>query len=89
MYDMQIDRHEGRGRVLTAEFEKFYLVSAYTPNSGEGLKGLHYRLNEWDVDFPRYLQALQQRKPVILGGDLNVCRHEMDRFKPKIKEPIP
>ena len=55
---MQIERHEGRGRVLTAEFEKFYLVSAYTPNSGEGLRGLNYRLNEWDVDFPRYLQAL-------------------------------
>ena len=82
MFDMQIERHEGKGRILTAKFETFYLVSVYVPNSSfqnkyganspEGIKNIHYRLNEWDFDFYLYLKALDKNKPIVLGGDLNV-----------------
>jgi exodeoxyribonuclease III len=88
-YDFDIQKHAQEGRVVTAEFEKFFLVSVYVPNSGvDGLNRLKYRINEWDVDFMRYLKDLEVKsnKPVIVCGDLNVAHQEIDIFGPKGKE---
>ncbi|KAG7671027.1 hypothetical protein KSW81_004454 [Nannochloris sp. 'desiccata'] len=76
--------HDGEGRVLTAEFEKMFVVNVYVPNSGEGLKRLDYRVKEWDVKFSEYLKELECRgKPVILTGDLNCAAQEIDIHSPK------
>jgi len=77
------DEHDKEGRVLTAEYDKFYLVSSYVPNSGRGLVNLDYRVNVWDVDFLAYLKALEQKKPVVWCGDLNVAHLEIDLKNPK------
>ena len=75
---------DGEGRVLTAEFEKMFLVNVYVPNSGEGLKRLDYRVNQWDVKFSEYLKSLEARgKPVVLTGDLNCAAQEIDIHSPK------
>jgi len=76
-------KHDGEGRSITAEFEKFYLVTTYVPNSGRGLVKLEYRTKEWDVDFRNYLLKLSEKKPVILCGDLNVAHTEIDLKNPK------
>lgn len=81
-YDMGIEEHDQEGRVITAEFEKFFLVTVYTPNSGEGMKRLDYR-STWDVAFKDHIVALDQKKPVIVCGDLNVALTEMDIARPK------
>jgi exodeoxyribonuclease III len=81
-YGLGIDEHDQEGRVITAEFPDFYLVTVYTPNSGEGLRRLEYR-QEWDVVFKAHVQALEERKPVIICGDLNVAHTEMDLARPK------
>ena len=80
LYDIQISKHDEEGRVLTAEYEYFYLVTTYVVNSGADLQRLEYRTKEWDKDFARYLKALEKRKPVILSGDLNVAHQEIDIF---------
>jgi exodeoxyribonuclease-3 len=67
-----IKEHDTEGRCITAEFDKFYLVATYIPNSGQGLKRLSYRM-KWDEDFLAYLKKLEKTKPVIWCGDLNVC----------------
>ena len=72
--------HEGR--VITLEMEKFFLVTVYTPNSQDGLKRLDYRMT-WDDDFRAYLQKLDQSKPVLVCGDLNVAHKEIDLKNPK------
>lgn len=77
-----IDKHDHEGRVLTLEFEKFYLVNCYTPNSQNELKRLDYRM-EWENDFRNYLTQLDRIKPVILCGDLNVAHKEIDLKNPK------
>ena len=79
-----IDRkeHDQEGRVLTAEYDKFILVNAYVPNSQRELTRLAYR-QQWDVDFLAYLRRLEQRKPVIFCGDLNVAHTEIDLANPK------
>lgn len=71
-------KHDTEGRVVTAEFEKFYLVTTYVPNSGRGLVKLDYRTKEWDVAFRNYLVQLGESKPVILCGDLNVAHTSID-----------
>ena len=73
--DIGIDEHDGEGRTITMEFEKFNLVAVYVPNAGEGLKWLEYWTKQWDPDFLKYLKDLEKRtgKPVILTGDLNVA----------------
>lgn len=81
-YDMGIDLHDQEGRVITAEFENFILVTVYTPNSGEGMKRLEYRA-EWDMAFRDHILALEQIKPVIICGDLNVAHRELDIARPK------
>jgi AP endonuclease-1 len=82
-YGIGIDKHDNEGRVITAEFEKFYFVTAYVPNSGDKLQRLGYRVKEWDPDFRSYLQTLDKDKPVILCGDLNVAHNEIDIANPK------
>ena len=77
-----IDRHDHEGRVITAEFDGFYLVCCYTPNAQEGLARIDYRM-EWEDDFRDYLMELDRVKPVILCGDLNVAHEEIDLKNPK------
>lgn len=72
-----IKEHDTEGRVVTLEFDDFYLVNCYTPNSQRGLARLDYRM-EWEDDFRQYLLSLEEKKPVILCGDLNVAHEEID-----------
>lgn len=81
-YGIGIEKHDTEGRVITAEFEKFYVVTCYTPNAQDGLKRLDYRM-EWEDDFREYLKGLEKNKPVILCGDLNVAHNEIDLKNPK------
>lgn len=81
-YGLGIEKHDHEGRVITLEFERFYLVTVYTPNSQEELKRLGYRM-EWEDDFRIYLKKLEENKPVILCGDLNVAHKEIDLKNPK------
>lgn len=71
------------GRVITLEFNKFYLVHVYTPNSGMALARLDYRVNKWDKMFKKYLTELQETKPIIVCGDLNVANEDIDIHDPK------
>lgn len=89
-YDLGISKHDGEGRVITAEFKEFILVATYVPNSGDGLKRLKYRVNEWDQDFQKYLTKLKEekKKPLILTGDLNVAHHDIDVHDPKGKDKV-
>ena len=78
-YGMDMEEHDTEGRVITLEYPAYYVVTVYTPNSGDGLKRLDYRM-EWEDAFLAYLDALN--KPVILCGDLNVAHHEIDLKNP-------
>ena len=82
IYDMNIKKHDSEGRVIALEFEKYYLVTVYTPNAKRDLLRLDYRANEWDVDFLKFLQTLENKKPVIFCGDLNVAHEEIDLKNP-------
>ncbi|XP_055954604.1 exodeoxyribonuclease [Patella vulgata] len=82
-YGIDVSKHDNEGRVITAEFEKYYVVTAYVPNSGRGLPRLNYRTKEWDVDFIKYLKDLDAKKPVIMCGDLNVAHLDIDLKNPK------
>ena len=77
-----IDEHDHEGRVITLEMEQFYLVTVYVPNSQDELKRLDYRM-KWEDDFQAYLQQLDQKKPVVVCGDLNVAHEEIDIKNPK------
>lgn len=77
-----IDEHNTEGRVITLEFEDFFFVTCYTPNSQNELKRLDYRI-KWEDDFREYLLRLNKKKPVILCGDLNVAHNEIDLKNPK------
>src|SRR5699024_10965201 len=76
-YGIGIDMHDHEGRVITAEYPEFYLVTVYVPNSQDGLKRLDYRMT-WEDDFRAYLKALDAKKPVIICGDMNVAHKEID-----------
>ncbi|KZZ61636.1 MAG: exodeoxyribonuclease III [Oleiphilaceae bacterium] len=80
--DIGIDEHDTEGRVICAEYEDFYLVTVYTPNSGSELKRLPYR-QTWDKAFLEYIQTLEQTKPVLVCGDLNVAHKDIDLARPK------
>lgn len=82
IHDIGIDEHDREGRVIAVEFEKFYLVDVYVPNSGEELARLDYR-HIWDVEFLAYLKQLESKKPVIACGDFNVAHQEIDIARPK------
>ena len=81
-YGIGIEEHDHEGRVITAEFEDFFLVTVYTPNSQDGLKRLSYRM-EWEDAFLNHLKKLEETKPVIFCGDLNVAHQEIDLKNPK------
>ena len=81
-YGIGIDEHDHEGRVITLEYENFYLVTVYTPNSQDGLRRLDYRM-KWEDDFRAYLKALDAKKPVIVCGDMNVAHEEIDLKNPK------
>ncbi len=81
-YGMGIEKHDQEGRLITLEFEGFYFVGCYTPNSKDELARLPYRM-EWEDDFRTYLNKLDEKKPVILCGDLNVAHQEIDLKNPK------
>ncbi len=80
--DMGVEEHDQEGRVITAEFENFFLVTVYTPNSGQGLRRLDYRAR-WDEEFRNYVVNLKQKKPVIICGDLNVAHQPIDIARAK------
>lgn len=80
--DIGIDEHDKEGRVIVAEFEKFYLLNVYVPNSGEELARLDYR-KTWDVEFLAYCCQLQSKKPLIACGDFNVAHQPIDIARPK------
>ena len=79
---MGIEEHDQEGRVITLEFEDYYFVTVYTPNSQSGLARLDYRM-QWEEDFLQYLKKLEEKKPVIVCGDLNVAHEEIDLKNPK------
>ena len=81
-YGIGIEEHDQEGRVITAEFEKFYLVTVYTPNAKRDLSRLAYR-QVWEDDFLAYIKKLEETEPVIFCGDLNVAHKEIDLANPK------
>ena len=81
-YGLGIEEHDHEGRVITLELESFYLITVYTPNSQEELRRLDYRM-KWEDDFRAYLKKLEEKKPVIVCGDLNVAHKEIDLKNPK------
>ena len=81
-YGIGIEEHDHEGRVITLEMESFFLVCVYTPNSQDGLRRLDYRMR-WEDDFRAYLQKLDEIKPVIVCGDMNVAHEEIDLKNPK------
>ena len=87
-YDFGGDEHRHEGRIITAEFPQFYLVCCYTPNSQDGLKRLDYRMR-WEDDLRDYLRELEQTKPVVYCGDLNVAHREIDLKNPKTNRQNP
>ena len=81
-YGLEIEEHNNEGRLITLEFENFYYITAYVPNSQDGLKRLDYRM-KWENDIRDYLIKLKNNKPVIYCGDLNVAHNEIDLKNPK------
>lgn len=81
-YGIGIEEHDKEGRVITLEFDKFYMVNVYTPNSKRELERLEYRM-VWEDEFRKYLLKLNETKPVIMCGDLNVAHKEIDLKNPK------
>ena len=81
-YGLGIEEHDREGRVITLEYPGFYLVTVYTPNSQNELARLDYRMR-WETDFLSYLKGLEQKKPVVFCGDLNVAHQEIDLKNPK------
>lgn len=81
-YGIGIEEHDQEGRIITLEFEKFYLVNNYTPNSKRELERLEYR-QQWEDEIRKYLLKLNKKKPVIMCGDLNVAHQEIDLKNPK------
>jgi exodeoxyribonuclease-3 len=87
-YGIGIDVHDHEGRVVTAEFEKFYFVCVYVPNAQDELRRLEYRM-QWEDDFRNYLKRLEESKPVVVCGDLNVAHKEIDLKNPKTNRRNP
>ncbi len=81
-YGIGIEEHDKEGRVITLEFEKYFFITCYTPNSQTELARLEYRMR-WEEDFRKYLKGLEEKKPVIICGDLNVAHTEIDLKNPK------
>jgi len=86
-YGIGIDEHDTEGRVITLEYDKFFFITVYTPNSGSELKRLEYRMS-WEEDFKNYLLELNKTKGVVVCGDLNVAHTEIDLKNPKYKDEL-
>ena len=84
-YGLGIEEHDKEGRVITLEFEDFYFITVYTPNSKTELERLDYRMI-WEDEFRKYMKNLEEKKPVIVCGDLNVAHKEIDLKNPKTKK---
>ena len=84
-YGIGIEEHDHEGRVITLEFESFFMVCVYTPNSQEELKRLDYRM-KWEDDFRAYLTGLDKKKPVIVCGDMNVAHKEIALKNPRLPQ---
>lgn len=87
-YGLGIEEHDHEGRVITLEFSDFYFITVYTPNAQDGLKRLDYRM-KWEDDFLCYIKKLDETKPVIYCGDLNVAHKEIDLKNPKTNRKNP
>ena len=87
-YGMGIEEHDHEGRVITLEFPDFYMITVYTPNSQDGLARLDYRM-KWEDDFLAYIKKLEENKPVIFCGDLNVAHNDIDLKNPKSNHKNP
>lgn len=87
-YGINLPESVDEGRVITLEFNKFYLIHTYTPNSGQTLQRLDFRINKWDISFKKYLYELNKIKPIIVCGDLNVANEEIDIHNPKGNKKI-
>ena len=87
-YGMGIDEHDHEGRVITLEFDDFYMITVYTPNSQDELRRLEYRM-KWEDDFLAYIKKLNKKKPVVFCGDLNVAHTEIDLKNPKTNHHNP
>ena len=81
-YGIGLEEHDQEGRVITLEYDQFYLITVYTPNSKQELERLDYRM-KWEDDFLAYMKTLEKNKPVIFCGDLNVAHKEIDLKNPK------
>ncbi|MBD5444161.1 MAG: exodeoxyribonuclease III, partial [Lachnospiraceae bacterium] len=87
-YGIGIEEHDHEGRVITLEFPEFYMITVYTPNSKDGLARLDYRM-QWEDDFLAYVKKLEENKPVIFCGDLNVAHNDIDLKNPKSNHKNP
>lgn len=87
-YGMGIEEHDHEGRVITLEFPEFYMITVYTPNSKDGLARLDYRM-QWEDDFLAYVKKLEENKPIIFCGDLNVAHNDIDLKNPKSNHKNP
>lgn len=87
-YGIGVEEHDHEGRVITLEFPDYYFLTCYTPNSQDGLKRLEYRMR-WEADFLAYLKKLEEKKPVVFCGDLNVAHNEIDLKNPKSNRKNP
>ena len=87
-YGLGIEKHDHEGRVITAEYPDYYVVTCYTPNSQNELARLPYRM-QWEDDFRQFLKKLEEKKPVIFCGDLNVAHTEIDLKNPKTNRKMP
>ena len=87
-YGIGIEEHDKEGRVITCEYESFYLVTVYTPNSQSELARLPYRMR-WEEAFLTYLKTLEEKKPVVFCGDLNVAHKEIDLKNPRTNRKMP
>lgn len=87
-YGIGVEEHDHEGRVITLEYENFYMITVYVPNSQDELKRLDYRM-KWEDDFLTYIKALNEKKPVIYCGDLNVAHEEIDLKNPKTNHKNP
>lgn len=87
-FGIGIEKHDQEGRVITLEFEAFFLVTCYLPNSGAKLEKLEYRTKEWEPDFRSYVNELKKKKSVVICGDFNCSHQEIDVHNPKISQKI-
>eukprot|EP00898_Chlorokybus_atmophyticus_P007197 jgi/Chlat1/7479/Chrsp6S07483 len=88
-FGISMPMHDMEGRVITAEYDAFYITNVYIPNAGEGLKRVDYRVEDWDPAISKYITDLEKNKPVVMAGDLNIAREDIDIHNPKGNHKTP